>query len=244
MPVFDFKHTPDEKKTQECTYTTFRSNETEATAEKPMLVLDNSNRKWKHHSCGVFTNPIKKTSFEFDEEDGTVSADILQIDARFVSLIKWLGENHINVRLSGENRADGYAVYKIREIAFGGATKLSAEDGFLQFMIERLFASSAPTEEAVDEALLKKLSVYCDEFLIHAVDVEGKAKGIEKELVKMLGEWGKIPVTYAGGVGSFEDLLELKKLGNNRLNVTIGSALDLFGGPMAYDKVLQYMKKE
>ena len=154
MPVFDFKHTPDEKKAQECTYTTFRSNETEATAEKPMLVLDNSNRKWKHHSCGVFTNPIKKTSFEFDEEDGTISADILQIDARFVSLIKWLGENHINVRLSGENRADGYAVYKIREIAFGGATKLSAEDGFLQFMIERLFASSAPTEEAVDEALL------------------------------------------------------------------------------------------
>ena len=67
-----------------------------------MLVLDNSNRKWKHHSCGIFTNPIKKTSFEFDEEDGTVSADILQIDARFVSLIKWLGENHINVRLSGE----------------------------------------------------------------------------------------------------------------------------------------------
>ena len=153
MPVFDFKHTPDEKKTQECTYTTFRSNETEATAEKPMLVLDNSNRKWKHHSCGVFTNPIKKTSFEFDEEDGTVSADILQIDARFVSLIKWLGENHINVRLSGENRADGYAVYKIREIAFGGETKLSAEDGFLQFMIERLFASSAPTEEAVDEEM-------------------------------------------------------------------------------------------
>ena len=153
MPVFDFKHTPDEKKAQECTYTTFRSNETEATAEKPMLVLDNSNRKWKHHSCGIFTNPIKKTSFEFDEEDGTVSADILQIDARFVSLIKWLGENHINVRLSGENRADGYAVYKIREIAFGGATKLSTEDGFLQFMIERLFASSAPTEEAVDEEM-------------------------------------------------------------------------------------------
>ena len=153
MPVFDFKHTPDEKKAQECTYTSFRSDETEATAEKPMLVLDNSNRKWKHHSCGVFTNPIKKTSFEFDEEDGTVSADILQIDARFVSLIKWLGENHINVRLSGENRADGYAVYMIREIALGVASKLSAEDGFLQFMIERLFASSAPIEEAVDEEM-------------------------------------------------------------------------------------------
>ena len=60
-------------------------------------------------------------------------------------------ENHINVRLSGENTPDGYAVYKIREIAFGGGKKLSAEDGFLQFMMERLFASSAPSEEAVDE---------------------------------------------------------------------------------------------
>ena len=243
MPVFDFKHTPDEKKTQECTYTTFRSNETEATAEKPMLVLDNSNRKWKHHSCGVFTNPIKKTSFEFDEEDGTVSADILQIDARFVSLIKWLGENHINVRLSGENRADGYAVYKIREIAFGGATKLSAEDGFLQFMIERLFASSAPTEEAVDEALLKKLSAYCDEFLIHAVDVEGKASGIETELVELLAKMKDFPVTYAGGVGSFEDLELLKKLGNNHVDVTIGSALDLFGGKMKFEDVLAVCRR-
>ena len=85
----------------------------------------------------VFTNPVRKTTFEFEEEEGKVSADILQIDARFVSLLKWLGENHINVRLSGKNREDGYAVYKIREIALGGTTKLSAEDGFLQFMIER-----------------------------------------------------------------------------------------------------------
>ena len=73
------------------------------------------------------------------------------MDARFVNLLRWLGENHINVRLSGENTPDGYAVYKIREIAFGGGKKLSAEDGFLQFMMERLFASSAPSEEAVDE---------------------------------------------------------------------------------------------
>ena len=74
-----------------------------------------------------------------------------KIDARFVSLLKWLGENHINVRLSGENTEEGYAVYKIREIAFGGGTKLSAEDGFLQFMIERLLASNAPAEEENDE---------------------------------------------------------------------------------------------
>ena len=108
-------------------------------------------KKWKHHSCGAFTNPLKRTSFEFKEEEGISSADILQIDARFVSLLRWLGENHIPVRLSGENRADGYAVYKIRETAFGGGTKLSAEDGFLQFMIERLLSSSAPVEKEEEE---------------------------------------------------------------------------------------------
>ena len=75
----------------------------------------------------------------------------ISIDSRFVSLLKWLGENHINVRLSGENQENGYAVYKIRETAFGGGTKLSAEDGFLQFMIERLLASSAPAEIVEDE---------------------------------------------------------------------------------------------
>lgn len=151
MPVFDFNNAPDEKAQFVCTYTTFRSNEAEATPEKPILLLDNKSREWKHHSSGVFTNPCKRTTFEFQEEDGTVSADILQIDARFVSLLKWLGENHINVRLSGKNREDGYAVYKIRETAFGGASKLSAEDGFLQFMIERLLAGNAPEEEIEDD---------------------------------------------------------------------------------------------
>lgn len=152
MPVFDFSNaSSDHKAPAECTYTIFRSNEETPSPKKPILTLDNSQRAWKHHSCGVFTNPVRRTAFEFEEKDGTVSADILQIDARFVSLLKWLGENHINVRLSGENRADGYAVYKIREMAFGGGTKLSAEDGFLQFMIGRLLSSSAPAEEPEDE---------------------------------------------------------------------------------------------
>ena len=151
MPVFDFSNSKTEKKDPECTYTTFQSNEKVPSPEKPILIIDNKSRQWKHHSSGVFTNPIKKTSFEFNEEDGTVSADNLKIDSRFVSLLKWLGENHINVRLSGENQEEGYAVYKIREIAFGGGTKLSAEDGFLQFMIERLLASNPPAEEVEDE---------------------------------------------------------------------------------------------
>lgn len=95
------------------------------------------------------------------------------------------------------------------------------------------------TEVVISEDILDKLSDYCDEFLVHAVDVEGKASGIEKELVHMLGTWGKCPITYAGGVGSFENLEELKRIGKNKLDVTIGSALDLFGGSMAYQDVLK-----
>ena len=151
MPVFDFNNTPDTKEPVKCTYTTFASDADHASAEKPILILDNSKKEWKHHSCGVFANQNKQTAFEFDEEGGKVSADILRVDSRFVSLLKWLGENRINVRLSGVNNSEGYCVYRIREIAFGGGTKLSAEDGFLQFMIERLFASDALEEEIDDE---------------------------------------------------------------------------------------------
>ena len=99
------------------------------------------------------------------------------------------------------------------------------------------------TEEKVDEALLERLSEYCDEFLIHAVDVEGKSRGIEEELAAFLGDWGKKTMTYAGGVHSYEDLELLKKLGKDRLNVTIGSALDLFGGKLSWRKVSEMCKK-
>lgn len=147
MPVFDFRNEPQGADISECTYSIFYSSESLPTPEAPILILDNRQKDWKHHSCGVFTNPDKRTSFEFDEEDGTASANILKIDARFVPLLRWLGENRIHVRLSGKNLADGYAVYKIREIAFGKGTKLSAEDGFLQFIIERLLSSDAPEPE-------------------------------------------------------------------------------------------------
>ena len=126
MPVYDFKSTPGKTDFADCTYTTFQSSESNPSPDCPILVIDNRKKMWPHHSCGIFTNPIKRTTFEFKEESETISADILKIDARFVSLLKWLGENHINVRLSGENRPEGYSVYKIREIAFGGGTKLSA----------------------------------------------------------------------------------------------------------------------
>ena len=151
MPVFDFNHSPEDPRVPECTYNILYSNEPEASSFHPILILDNSQGKLRHHSSGVFTNPMKRTAFEFKDEEGAVSADILQIDARFVSLLKWLGENRINVRLSGALREDGYSVYKIRELALGRGGKLSAEDGFLQFMIERLLSSDAPSEEIPDE---------------------------------------------------------------------------------------------
>lgn len=99
------------------------------------------------------------------------------------------------------------------------------------------------TDEKLGNALLDALAGFCCEFLVHAVDAEGKSGGIERELARLLGDWGKIPVTYAGGVHSFADLDAIYELGKNRLNVTIGSALDLFGGPMPYEKVLQYIKE-
>ena len=76
MPVFDFSKSEEAKNNAECTYTIFKSDEPVATAKKPMVVLDNSKRQWKHHSCGIFTNPVKRTTFEFEEEDGSVSADM------------------------------------------------------------------------------------------------------------------------------------------------------------------------
>lgn len=99
------------------------------------------------------------------------------------------------------------------------------------------------TDVKLTEAVLDQLSRYCDEFLIHAVDVEGKSGGIETDIAALLGNWEGIPVTYAGGVGSMDDLRLLKKLGKSKVDVTIGSALDLFGGPLRFADVLEEIKR-
>lgn len=83
---------------------------------------------------------------------------------------------------------------------------------------------------------------YCDEFLIHAVDVEGKNSGIELELIKLLSSWNKIPITYAGGVHAYEDVQILKQEGFGKINVTVGSALDIFGGQLSMDKIIEATK--
>ena len=93
------------------------------------------------------------------------------------------------------------------------------------------------TDVEVTNELLTKLSAYCDEFLIHGVDVEGKASGVEKDLVRLLASWNGLPITYAGGIGSMEDLQEFERISEGKLDFTIGSALDLFGGKIPYDEI-------
>lgn len=97
------------------------------------------------------------------------------------------------------------------------------------------------TEVVISEQVLAELSSYCDEFLVHAADVEGKCAGIEVGLVEKLADWSPIPVTYAGGVRDLNDLQLVKKSGNGRVDVTIGSALDIFGGKnLSYSQALAY----
>ena len=130
-------------------------------------------------------------------------------------LVSAVGKEHLVLDLSCRFREDGYYIVTDRWQKF--------------------------TEEKVTTELLDRLAEYCDEFLVHAVDVEGKASGIEEELASLLGRWNRIPVTYAGGVRNFDDLRKIRELGHGHLNVTIGSALDLFGGTMSYQKVLDYI---
>lgn len=95
------------------------------------------------------------------------------------------------------------------------------------------------TQTPLTAETLHHLAACCDEFLIHAVDAEGKRQGVEEDVLRLLGDFTEIPVTYAGGVGSFSDLDRVKKLGKDHVDVTIGSALDIFGGDMPYREVLK-----
>lgn len=133
------------------------------------------------------------------------------IKERLEKLKEAVGKEHIVLDLSARKYEDGYYV-----------------------MTDRWQKKS---REKVDITLLKKLSAYCDEFLIHAVDVEGKNRGIEKDLVKMLASYTGCPITYAGGVHSYEDIELLRRIGDGKIHMTIGSALDLFGGTLSFEKI-------
>lgn len=130
---------------------------------------------------------------------------------RLESLKSEVGREHLVLDLSCRKREDDYYVVTDRWQKF--------------------------TDMKLNSDSINELSSYCDEFLIHAVDVEGKASGIEKEIVEMMAE-ADITSTYAGGVGSYEDVELLKRLGRNKVNVTIGSALDLFGGNLKFQTII------
>ena len=100
------------------------------------------------------------------------------------------------------------------------------------------------TEVKLTQETLNGLAEYCDEFLVHGVDVEGKASGVEIGLVKMLGDWNGLKITYAGGIGSMEDLEKFRKACGGNLDYTIGSALDLFGGTIPYRAIVENSSKQ
>ncbi|MGD1087372.1 MAG: phosphoribosylformimino-5-aminoimidazole carboxamide ribotide isomerase [Verrucomicrobiota bacterium] len=124
--------------------------------------------------------------------------------ARLDELIKVVGKDRLVLDLSCRRRGENYFVVTDRWKNF--------------------------TELVVNAETLRKFSGSCAEFLIHAVDVEGLCLGIDRELVEKLGRWTPVPATYAGGANSISDLEEVTKLGQGKIDLTIGSALDIFGG--------------
>jgi phosphoribosylformimino-5-aminoimidazole carboxamide ribotide isomerase len=135
---------------------------------------------------------------------------------RLASMIKCVGKSRLVIDLSCRKKNDDYLI---------------TTDRWQKF-----------TSVAICQTTLQDLARSCDEFLVHAADVEGKQQGIDEQLVSLLGSASPIPVTYAGGIRSLEDLQRIADLGGNRVDFTIGSALDIFGGTLKYREVVDWCK--
>ena len=99
------------------------------------------------------------------------------------------------------------------------------------------------TNQPLNETLIQTLSSYCDEFLVHAVNVEGTGTGVDKELLQILSAECPVPITYAGGIGTMEDIQTIQKIGKEMISFTVGSALDLFGGTLKFDEIVTKFKE-
>ena len=95
------------------------------------------------------------------------------------------------------------------------------------------------SKEIITYNFLDRLAYYCDEFLIHAADVEGKQKGIDRDLVGFLSRYKRVPITYAGGVSDYGDIELISYLSDNNMDFTVGSSLDLFGGNLSYEQIVK-----
>ena len=101
------------------------------------------------------------------------------------------------------------------------------------------------TEIEITHENLDRLSSYADEFLIHAADVEGLCQGIDEELVRVMGQWSGLPMTYAGGVATMDDVALVNQASNGAVDVTVGSALDLFGGSgVTYEELIRWNREQ
>ncbi len=149
--------------------------------------------------------------------------------ARLEELVKAIGKQRLvldlSCRKSGQRPKPKGQSQPTPGTDFGLGT---LDDGLPYFVVTDRWQKF--TELEVNEATLQKFSAYCAEFLIHAVDVEGLCQGIDGELVQMLGQFTPIPTTYAGGASTLGDLEAVTQLGGGRVDLTIGSALDIFGG--------------
>lgn len=126
-------------------------------------------------------------------------------------LCKAVGKEHVVVDVSCRKRENDYVIVTDRWQKF--------------------------TEVKLSHAVLESLAAYCGEFLVHGVDVEGKSSGIDETLASLLGNYEGIPITYAGGIASMEDVERFRGLTGGKIDFTIGSALDIFGGNLPYDTV-------
>ncbi len=158
------------------------------------------------------------TSFVFS--DGKINYDNLE------ALVAAVGREHVVLDLSCRKKGGDYYI---------------VTDRWQKFTRTRLTPS-----------LLKRLEKYCDEYLVHAVDVEGKAAGPDQALFDIFGEYmsaprkagsAALPVTYAGGIHTYKDIRELKKVSGGLVNITVGSALDLFGGKLTCERILEICGK-
>ncbi len=158
--------------------------------------------------------------------------------ARLAELVKTIGKNRLVLDLSCRKRDEW------RVTSDGNSRHLSpvTRHPLDYFVVTDRWQKF--TELAVNEENLRKLAECCDEFLVHAVDVEGLCRGIDAELVEKLGSWTPIPSTYAGGANSLADLETVTELGQGKIHLTIGSALDIFGGSgVKYADCVQFNRR-